>query len=1759
MGRTFTQPPDLDTLRLYRNVSSRRVDLVGDYAGSEPFLVAGDSLLLECFSDDLLDFQDGYQMLHAAWLVERFLSNLNQRKCNFDLVFFDDHEHLCIPSHTTGPAAAKYLLARAVILRHLQANLARASSDIKLLVFPSIHSSAFSAALTSSGYMFVMMNDGAADGCLCEDHERDKAILRTAIFDILDRGYNVALTNELEWRDTKVIASILEGSKKSKRHAPKPNGVAETKNPDSLFGQEVYEVFSKYPSLAAQSLSERLYLVSAALVTMISTEDCTSSQAAALLTHCALQRQLPLATRAEATSASTHESQQFLQHFAEVCWGIMESSSWQAFVGEAQTSSTDIADLVDGRLFNNILTGHLTDIKLDEESSAIFKSMANLVSSAAGRPAELEHTRPSSDSVINKEQPLQSHYELLPFSDRVFDRHLASTKLDVDAQAIQPLATGSSRAFRELTHWHNASRPLDKRTARAAKDKQASYVRRRDQRFMAEMMAYAASLTNAVGKVLEPETILQTAKSNASNPTKGKQQPSQTGKTGGGKSKQPSKKQAILDQRAVEKKQKDVQSASKTLSSWHSVCKEIQKAQQPADRYAKALRYLNSLPSSKQEVVGTEVEFYALNCLLELWTSSVTDSSKAPNYQLAARIWESVARLNNAPDITKSMAMRLQKIADALGLSFVISEPSAEDRKLPYEFALRPGKANALRIPRPSKEFQLLHCGPYFDRKMDSAVDERVPFQPDGWQRKVLDVIDAEKSLFVVAPTSAGKTFISFYAMKKVLEGSDDSVIVYVAPTKALVNQIAAEIQARFSKSYKHAGKSVWGIHTRDYRVNNATGCQVLVTVPHILQIMLLAPAHADSWSARVKRIIFDEVHCISQTDEGIIWEQLLLLAPCPIIALSATVGNPEGFHGWLASAQKAIGNDLVMVHHPHRYSDLRKFVYLSPENFDFTGLPREPVIARVGLDESTDFKFVHPVAALLNRSRGVPMDFAMEARDCFTLWQVMESRQTESHKVPASLNPEKALPAVITQTDTIRWFQSLKQLLVEWMADQHSPFDKVVQDLGGDLYKFEAEHDTDLEPRKMIETVLPLLYNLHEQAALPAILFNFDRSMCEEICRTVMEQLKQAEQKWKETSPVWAKKMESWETWKKSRKGMSKKKASTKTSAAPEDGMGKADLERDAASADADSWETFDPNAPLDGFHFLERTKLQKSELEAYARELRYRGVPDDLIEALSRGIGVHHAGMNRKYRHVVEIFFRKGLLRVVIATGTLALGINMPCKTVAFCGDSVFLTALNFRQAAGRAGRRGFDVLGNVVFHGIPVSKVCRLLSSRLPEINGHFPITTTLVLRLCTLLSESKHSDHAVRSVDALLSQPRLYLGGDENRMSVLHHLRFSLEYLRRQSLLDQNGNPLNFAGCVSHLYYTEPSNMAFHALLKEGYFHKLCAGIRKNPEMTERVTRTLMLVLSHIFGRQFLPQVTKEFVEIIKNSPSNVILPRLPEDAENILHQHNEEVLGISSAYVRSFVSNHVTDPDCYLPLTGTGFGNPDNTTAATPHGKAPTTVRSSFVALSGHRDDTFTSVNELCRTVRAGVFLEEAVIPYLPIVADLPLNAYLLDFFKHGDVTALANANNIKKGEVWFLLNDFSMILATITASLTNFVKGTDASEDDDMLVVGDGDAHEGEVEDQLGEEAAPVETTKKPLPDREKSKKKIMQESWDDEGDDDGDAGAGDVNGETNGQVDDGMRTPVWEDDGEGNLLDVLFAFKKLAEEFNLKFKAMWA
>jgi hypothetical protein len=94
------------------------------------------------------------------------------------------------------------------------------------------------------------------------------------------------------------------------------------------------------------------------------------------------------------------------------------------------------------------------------------------------------------------------------------------------------------------------------------------------------------------------------------------------------------------------------------------------------------------------------------------------------------------------------------------------------------------------------------------------------------------------------------------------------------------------------------------------------------------------------------------------------------------------------------------------------------------------------------------------------------------------------------------------------------------------------------------------------------------------------------------------------------------------------------------------------------------------------------------------------------DVQRVLKQGIGLHHAGLLPKYRLLVEQLAQRGLLRVVCGTDTLGVGVNIPIRTVLFSGLVKYdgerkglLSVRDFRQIAGRAGRKGFDERGWVV----------------------------------------------------------------------------------------------------------------------------------------------------------------------------------------------------------------------------------------------------------------------------------------------------------------------------------------------------------------------------------------------------------------------------------------------------------------------------
>ncbi len=129
--------------------------------------------------------------------------------------------------------------------------------------------------------------------------------------------------------------------------------------------------------------------------------------------------------------------------------------------------------------------------------------------------------------------------------------------------------------------------------------------------------------------------------------------------------------------------------------------------------------------------------------------------------------------------------------------------------------------------------------------------------------------------------------------------------------------------------------------------------------------------------------------------------------------------------------------------------------------------------------------------------------------------------------------------------------------------------------------------------------------------------------------------------------------------------------------------------------------------------------------------------------LDALRKGLASHHAGLLPLFKELVEDLFAQGLIKVVFATETLSLGINMPAKTVVieslfkFSGEThEFLTPTEYTQFTGRAGRRGIDKVGNAVTLYNPMvsfEEVRRLAQAESLPITSSFSLSYNMAVNL------------------------------------------------------------------------------------------------------------------------------------------------------------------------------------------------------------------------------------------------------------------------------------------------------------------------------------------------------------------------------------------------------------------------------------------
>ena len=625
-------------------------------------------------------------------------------------------------------------------------------------------------------------------------------------------------------------------------------------------------------------------------------------------------------------------------------------------------------------------------------------------------------------------------------------------------------------------------------------------------------------------------------------------------------------------------------------------------------------------------------------------------------------------------------------------------------------------------------------------------VNAVIGYPIDDFQQRSLAVItDPDLDLLAMAPTGSGKTAVALIAILQAFARGQRAV--YTSPIKALSNQKFSE----FTQWFRGRGIDAHvTLLTGDVKIRAPPGSEkeLIICTSEILRNKLVKASGADNgvpgaggavhFSAaqaaaaagddearkaletlireghtndrdpdleRLGCVVSDEIHYINDVDRGAVWEETLMHLPkhIQLVALSATLKDPQNFLHWIESARKRSGK---LVRRLDRHVPLH-VGGLCPKTgalLEFYGTHDSPARKGGVFDDQVFHK-------LLSKD-------ALEKRN---------------EKSAAAAEKSAAHRA---ERDAER--QAQRDAFSGGRGGASAAAPKKGGRGGGGKGGGKGGKGGGA-PINFTHECLKLARALDAADKLPGIVFCMSRKLCcqgAHACKSLNLLLgTKGPRKPDETEGAEA--LAAWEAEDEKRQGRAR-----------------------------------DAEAKRKQMHrkYLERYMPELGELEAYR----------DINGLLEKGVAYHHSGMLPILREYVELCFQQKLVKLVFATETLAVGVNMPARTVAFSqldkpddtGSKQghrWLRVDEFWQMAGRAGRRGLDVVGYVVYaptlsvaglrNLCPVHEMNRMLTADVCAATSQLVVDRPFVLRHLarghdvSVLGKTLKADEARRANDLL----------------------------------------------------------------------------------------------------------------------------------------------------------------------------------------------------------------------------------------------------------------------------------------------------------------------------------------------------------------------------------------------------------------------
>jgi len=565
----------------------------------------------------------------------------------------------------------------------------------------------------------------------------------------------------------------------------------------------------------------------------------------------------------------------------------------------------------------------------------------------------------------------------------------------------------------------------------------------------------------------------------------------------------------------------------------------------------------------------------------------------------------------------------------------------------------------------------------------------------DEWQVKVVENIDSNISTVINAPTSAGKSILSGYATLK-------GKTLIVVPTNALAWQMSAYIGHIISANVPILTDTYQTNPNRDIMIEILNKSKAIVGTSETI-IDYLPFMNID-----FKWLIFDEVHMIGKP-EGSGMEHIIKVIPnVPILALSATIGNTDEIVEWLG--QTSPTRIIKKVICTKRFFNLQRYYYDSDNLV---------CIHPFSLIDEIDFE---NESVLLKSFQPTPPNIW----DLYKKLSLYFDLGNLNHQI--YFNKDKR----IELDDAFKYFNDL----IKFMVDKYKTNKKEISDI------IISYKHTDLQEEQT--NLIDLAFKLKSENKLPAIFFEKNTMECLKIVRHFSKEIDKMEET-KYPKLISDRLKQAKKADKINKKDDSEKKDSDKNSKKDtKEMMGSTTLKKDKygeSSVKQEKHEVIeveDIQEPHIDFIFNTTQIFTLHMVESWVNSLKkyFPNTGDNyhfIIKLLWRGIGVYAKGLPDQYLLLVQTLACKKQLAIVFSDMSLVFGVSMPFRSVVIMRNHNIIDDLDsmlFQQMSGRAGRRGLDKEGNVIFAGYSWDRIKELSVSEPPIIKGNNHIIQTIL---------------------------------------------------------------------------------------------------------------------------------------------------------------------------------------------------------------------------------------------------------------------------------------------------------------------------------------------------------------------------------------------------------------------------------------------